>query len=233
MYTKLVSDRQLSRAVAERIKILIQEKKLTPGDKLPNEMELSGLFAVSRPTVREAVKALISQNIIEIRRGRGTFVTQNPGVVDDPLGLDFLRGPELLFSLVEARLIIEPGVAKLAALNADDEKLGNIALHVHEMEEIVSLHQVRMNVELEFHRSIVQAAGNPVMLRIVPFIVDAIVKTYQDSPRTSDDHRQALKEHRMIYQAIKKRSPEEAFAAMQRHLENSYTRTIKKGFPQR
>ncbi|MDR1931442.1 MAG: FadR family transcriptional regulator [Spirochaetales bacterium] len=227
MYTKSETGR-LSRTVEQRIKSLIQEKKLIPGDKLPNEMELTELFSVSRPTVREAVKALVSQNIIEIRRGRGTFVTQNPGVVDDPLGLDFMSSPDLPLSLVEARLIIEPGVARLAARNADDDDIKNIALYVHEMQEIVQHHQVEVNVELEFHRSIVRAAKNPVMMRIVPVIIDSIIKTYEDSPRTSADHRQALKEHRFIYQAIKKRSPEAAFLAMHRHLENSYSRTLKK-----
>ncbi|MDR3201098.1 MAG: FadR family transcriptional regulator [Spirochaetales bacterium] len=228
MYTKLETDTQLSRTVAQRIKSLIQEKKLTPGDKLPNEMELARLFAVSRPTVREAVKALVSQNIIEIRRGRGTFVSQNPGVVDDPLGLDFMSGPDLPLSLVEARLIIEPGVARLAARNADEEDLASILLYIHKMEEVVDHHQVEINPELEFHRSIVRAAKNPVLLRIVPVILDSIIKTYEDSPRTTEDHRQALREHRLIYEAIKKRSAEEAFLAMQNHLENSYRRTLKK-----
>jgi DNA-binding FadR family transcriptional regulator len=228
MYIKLEAGGQLSRTVTERIKSLIQEKKLSPGDKLPSEMELTGLFCVSRPTIREAVKSLVSQNIIEIRRGKGTFVTENPGVVDDPLGLDFMRSPDLPFSLIEARLIIEPGVARLAARNAGEEDIENIARYIHKMEKIVHQHQVGMNVELEFHRGIVRAGKNPVMIRIVPFIIDSIVKTYEDFPRTSEDHRQAFKEHRLIYQAIKKRSPEEAFLAMQHHLENSYSRTLKK-----
>jgi DNA-binding FadR family transcriptional regulator len=228
MYIKLTADKQLSRTVAQRIKSLIQEKKLSPGDKIPNEMELTRLFSVSRPTIREAVKALISQNIIEIQRGRGTFVSQNPGVVDDPLGLDFMNTPDLPLSLVEARLIIEPGVARLAARNAGPADIQNIALHIRTMEKVVGHHQVEMNTDLEFHGSIVKAAKNPVMMRIVPLILNSIVKTYEDSPRTTDDHSHALREHRFVYEAIKKRSPEEAFAAMQRHLENSYSRTLKK-----
>jgi DNA-binding FadR family transcriptional regulator len=228
MYTKLESDKQLSQTVAQRIKSLIQEKKLIPGDKLPNEMALTQLFSVSRPTVREGVKALVSQNIIEIRRGRGTFVSQNPGIVDDPLGLDFMHSPGLPLSLVEARLIIEPGVARLAARNAGPDDLENIALYIRRMENVVDHHQVKINPDLEFHRSIVCAAKNPVLMRIVPVILESIVKTYEGSPRTTDDHSHALREHRRVYAAIKKRAPEEAFRAMQRHLENSYRRTLKK-----
>jgi DNA-binding FadR family transcriptional regulator len=228
MYTKLESGQRLSQTVAEHIKVLIQEKKLAPGDKLPNEMELAQLFAVSRPTVREAVKALVSQNIIEIQRGRGTFVNQNPGVVNDPLGLDFMQSPDLLLSLVEARLIIEPGVARLAARNSDTADIETIARCIQALENEVHHHQVEIDSELEFHRGIVRAAKNPVLIRIVPVIFEAIVTTYKDSPRTPADHSLALKEHTLIYKAIKKRSPEEAFGAMQRHLENSYKRTLKK-----
>jgi DNA-binding FadR family transcriptional regulator len=87
---------------------------------------------------------------------------------------------------------------------------------------------VEINPELEFHRSIVRAAKNPVLLRIVPVILDSIIKTYEDSPRTTEDHSQALREHRRVYEAIKKRAAEEAFLAMQNHLKNSYRRTLKK-----
>ena len=229
---KTVSDRRLSQIVVERIKELIHEKKLVPGDKLPNEMDFTELFSVSRPTIREAVKVLVSQNILEIKRGRGTYLAQNTGVVDDPLGLDFIKGPDLLHSLIEARLTIEPGVARLAALNAHETDIENIVANIHEMEKVVLHKQVEMSIELDFHKSIVQAARNPVLMRIVPFIVDGIIKIYQNFPRTSSEHSIALDEHKCICNAIKKRSPEEAFLAMQRHLENSYDRTFKKGFPQ-
>jgi DNA-binding FadR family transcriptional regulator len=217
----------LSRVVTERIKNLIQEKKLTPGDKLPNEMELAERFNVSRPTIREAVKALVSQNVIEIRRGKGTFVSQNPGVMDDPLGLDFMQESELLHALAETRLLIEPALSRLAAEKADREDFEDIALHIRKMEEEVQRHQVEMDSDLEFHRCIVRAAGNPIMMRIVPVLLDAIKTTYEDAPRTSADHKQALKEHRIIFEALKKRSPEEASRAMLRHLENSYSRTLR------
>lgn len=228
MYANLSSEKRRSQEVALHIKNLIRDQKLKPGEKLPNELELCGLFSVSRPTIREAVKTLVSQGIIEIRRGKGTYVSQMPGIAEDPLGLDFIMSPDLRLSLIEARLIIEPGVARLAAMKADDADIARIAASIKAMEEIVVKHEVGIEAELGFHRSVAEATRNPVIIRIVPIIMDSIVKTYKDAPRTSEDHRHALEEHAVIFDAISAHDPDGSFAAMQAHLDASYRRTITK-----
>ncbi|HSV56861.1 MAG TPA: FadR/GntR family transcriptional regulator, partial [Magnetospirillaceae bacterium] len=185
-------------------------------------------FLVSRPTVREAVKALVSAGILEIRRGKGTYVSLLPGLAKDPLGLDFVMGPDFRLALIEARLIIEPGVARLAAKNAEDRDIERVAKSVRDMEEIVYRRMVDVNAELDFHRSIAEATKNPVIMRLVPVIMDSIVKTYSDAPRTSGDHRHALEEHSIILRALAARNAEGAYSAMQHHLEMSYRRTMEK-----
>jgi len=226
MYTNLSSEKRRSQEVASHIKELIRDEELKPGEKLPSELELCALFSVSRPTVREAVKILVSQGIIEIRRGKGTFVSQEPGIAEDPLGLDFITTPNLRLTLIEARLIIEPGAARLAAQKADDTDIAKIAASLKAMEEVVYQHKVEIHTELDFHRSIAEATRNPVIMRIIPIIMASIVKTYQDAPRTSEDHRHAFEEHNVIYEAIAAHDPEGSYDAMQRHLEASYKRTI-------
>jgi len=228
MYTNLSTGKRRSQEVATHIKELIRSEMLKPGEKLPNELELCGLFSVSRPTIREAAKTLVSQGILEIRRGKGTYVSQTPGIAEDPLGLDFIMSPNLRLSLIQARLIIEPGVARLASQMADDEAISKIEESVRDMEAIVDRHKVGMDAELRFHRSIAEATRNPVIIRIVPIIMDSIVKTYKDAPRTSEDHRHAFEEHVAIYEAISSRNPAGSFSAMQRHLDASYRRTIAK-----
>ena len=228
MYRRIPNERRLSLEVANRIKELIRNEKLKPGDKLPNEMQLAELFGVSRPTVREAVKSLVSQNIIEIQRGKGTFVSKTPGIVSDPLGLDFVVDEDLHLSLIEARLLIEPGVARLAAERGTPADIDRIGKYLYDMKNIVDRHEVGMGTELEFHRSIAEGTENPVIMRLVPIIMDAIIKTYRDAPRTSEDHRQALLEHTAIFNAIKMRDKHGAYMAMQNHLEKSYRRTLSK-----
>jgi len=228
MYTNLSTEKRRSQEVAAHIKELIRNEKLKPGDKLPNELELCALFSVSRPTIREAVKTLASQGVLEIHRGKGTYVSQMPGIAEDPLGLDFIMSPNLRLALIQARLIIEPGVARLAAQTADDQDIEKIAACVRDMEEIVYQRKVGINVELNFHRSIAEATKNPVIIRLIPIIMDSIVKTYKDAPRTSEDHRHAFEEHRVIYEAIAARDPERSFDAMHSHLDASYRRTLTK-----
>jgi len=90
------------------------------------------------------------------------------------------------------------------------------------------MHHVRITKELEFHRSIARATKNPVIIRIVPLIMEAIQKTYREAPRTPEDHREALEEHQKVLMAIRAHNQEEAYQAMKQHLENSLKRTLSK-----
>jgi DNA-binding FadR family transcriptional regulator len=168
----------------------------------------------------------MSQNIIEIVRGKGTFVAQNTGVSRDPLGLDFLADPDLPLSLIEARSLIEPGVARLAAQRARAADLQRLERLLEEMKGRVTRDAAWLKVEQDFHVGIARASRNPVIMRIVPVIVEAIVKGLRYAPRAAEDHRQAFREHSAILDAIREKNPEMAFQAMRQHLEASYRRTI-------
>lgn len=223
---KIKDKGNLSHKVSNRIKHLIQKEKYKPGEKLPNETQLADLFGVSRPTIREAVKLLASQNIVEIVVGKGTFVSQNPGISNDPLGLDFVVDKNLTLSLIEARQIIEPSVAKLAAERAnqkDIKKLGNL---IKTMKDVTNQHNVWVETELEFHRSIAKATQNSVIMRLVPIIQEAILKSFQYAPPSNLDHKEAYLEHTDIYTMIKDKNPQKAFQSMSNHMNNSYKRTL-------
>ena len=86
----------LPRQAAEQIIKLIRENQLQAGEKLPNEFDMAQQLSVGRGTIREAVKILESRNIVEIRRGRGTFVCEHPGLMEDPLGLALVEDKERL-----------------------------------------------------------------------------------------------------------------------------------------
>ncbi|MBN2545920.1 MAG: FadR family transcriptional regulator [Spirochaetes bacterium] len=228
MYIKVKNKGNLSLLVSDQIKQLIQKEKFKPGDKLPNEIQLTELFGVSRPTIREAIKILASQNIIEIISGKGTFVTQNPGISSDPLGLAFIDDKNLIYSLIEVRLIIEPQVAKLAAQHASDKEINKLQKVINDMKKIMKLKDddAWIKSEFEFHKSISYATKNPVIMRIVPIIHESIIKTLKYAPRTPFDHKNAIIEHSKILQAIIDKDAEKSMQTMQQHLENSYRRTV-------
>ena len=214
--------------MADHIMMLIQDGQLKPGDRLPSEQELTQLFGLSRPTIREAIHALAAQHVLQVVRGKGTFVTDNPGVETDPLRLGSIPDDALRQALVEARIIIEPGVARLAAENADAADLETIAMHLADMEQIVRDRKVSMSIELEFHRSIANAGKNTVIMRIIPIIMEGIIRTYSNARRTRHDHATALEEHKRIVEAIRNRDGELAEQMMRSHLQRSAARTREK-----
>ncbi len=229
MYKKLTLQDHLSSEAADHIKALIRGQKLKAGDKLPNEMQLAELFGVSRPTVREAVKSLVSQNVVEIVRGKGTFVRKNPGIASDPLGLDFLPERDLPLSLMEARRILEPEVARLAAERADGSDVEQLEALLERMRGTLTDDERWVDVELEFHGGIARATKNPVIMRIMPVIVEAIVKTLRYAPRSTEDHRKAFREHCLIFKTIRQNDSQGAFRAMRAHMAASYKRTVAIG----
>lgn len=84
-------EKSLSRKIADDIISFILEENLHPGDKLPNEAILCERLNVGRSSLREAMRALVSRNIVTIQQGSGTYVASSTGVADDPLGLSFIK----------------------------------------------------------------------------------------------------------------------------------------------
>lgn len=228
MYPQIGHKARLSHEVADHILMLIQDGQLKPGDKLPSEQELTQLFGLSRPTIREAIHSLVARNILDVAHGRGTFVSSNPGVETDPLGLNALSGEQLQRSLPEARLLIEPGVAGLAAKNATENDIEAIETHLADMEQVVKEGGVSMSIELEFHRSIANASKNVIIGRVIPIILESIMRTYSNAHRTGKEHALALAEHRRIVDAIRRGDVENAEQAMREHLQRSSARTLAK-----
>ena len=101
----------LAEQVADQINQVIIDQNINAGEKLPNEFELAARLNVGRGTIREAVKLLVARNCLEIRRGKGTFVVEKPGQIEDPLGFAYVKDKiTLAVDLMELRLQLEPWV---------------------------------------------------------------------------------------------------------------------------
>ncbi|WP_422446409.1 FadR/GntR family transcriptional regulator [Thermoanaerobacterium sp. DL9XJH110] len=211
----------LSYEVANAIKKMIVEKKFIAGSKLPNENELSKLMNVSRSTVREAVKLLASNNIVKIVRGKGTFVSEKPGLINDPLGVGFIEDKNLLYSLFETRLIIEPKVAALAAQRAQPDDLVRFSEVLEKMRGVISSRQVHKDVDIEFHSIIAKVSKNPIIERIVPIIIESITKGYYETINVPGSAEKALLSHERIFEAIKNHNKAEAEKQMRLHLKET------------
>lgn len=218
----------LSEKVAADIRAMIVEKDLKPGDQLPNEIELTGVLNVSRSTVREAIKILVSTSVLEVRRGRGTFVCENPGIHKDPLGLDFMEEDDLLNYFFEMRLIIEPKMIRLAVERGSDDELDRIHQAYIEVEHKIDQGLDHSEADIQFHNAIAKACHNPIMERVIPIINDGIIGGYTKTKNNPESSKTVRKQHSQIMDAILSRDIEKAESAMMEHINYGLKRSSNK-----
>lgn len=215
MYEKKV----LSEQVASDLRQMILNKDLQPGDKLPNELVLTDQLNVSRSTVREAIKILRSQNILEVRRGLGTFVSATPGVKDDPFGVHFMDEGPLLKHFYEVRLVVEPQMAQMASLRATDEELSEIRRAYEEVKKAIEAGIDHTEADIHFHNIIAASTHNPIMQRILPVINEGIKSGYEETKDVKESSSMVLEQHRKIMHALTQRQADKALEAMREHIE--------------
>ena len=169
--------KRLSDDIAEMLlSMIVVEKKYLPGDKLPNEIELSKELGVSRITLREAIRILVTRHVLEIKRGKGTFVREDYDVQSYE---KFNILPEVKMGaddLYEIRLIFEPEIAYYATLRATDKELERINALKNEIEECITNKKSYAKQEMLFHCSIAQATHNEFMSRLEPVLQESIQK---------------------------------------------------------
>ncbi|RDW16053.1 FadR family transcriptional regulator [Oceanobacillus arenosus] len=211
--------KRLSDSVADDIMSMIAiEKRFLPGDKLPNEIELSEELNISRTTLREAIRILVTNGVLEIRRGKGTYVKEDIDV-NNIESLGFLADAKVnAKDMYEIRLIIEPEAAFYATIRASDTELQRILDYGIQIEQKIKLGEDRTDVERKFHRSIVKATHNEFMEKLMPVIYQAIDKGVILSKKKELAIKDTINDHKMIMEFMKNRNPEGAKSAMKIHI---------------
>ncbi len=207
----------LAEQVADQVVQLIVEQSLAAGDKLPNEFELAEELHVGRGTVREAVKLLVSRNVLEIRRGKGTFVSEKTGVSNDPLGLQFIQDKrKLAYDLQEVRMLIEPQLASMAAAVATPEDVAQMKGICREIEQMIEKGENYVNKDIELHTCIARSTKNLVVPNLIP-IITATIKLFIDL-NNRVLWQETIQSHRAIVQYIGEHNAGMASYAMEKHL---------------
>ncbi|MGW0826947.1 FadR/GntR family transcriptional regulator [Streptomyces sp. NPDC002845] len=151
-----------------RLRDLILEGVLKPGDRLPREQDLCTQLGLSRNTVREAVRALVTARVLDVRRGDGTYVTDlTPELLLGGIGfvVELMRSDSAL-ELMEARRVLEPEITGLAAQRASDEQLAEITGHLNAM-NAAATHEEMVTHDTEFHAAVARASGNTALASIL------------------------------------------------------------------
>jgi GntR family transcriptional repressor for pyruvate dehydrogenase complex len=193
---------------------------LKPGDVLPPERELAQKLGVSRGSVRDAIRSLELIGLLEPQQGRGTVVCEpSSDTLVGPLAAVIVQKRKLVNELLDVRKIIEPPLARRAALHATAAQIAEMEQILERQSERVQRGEISIEEDSEFHYRIALAADNSVMLRMVDVLMDMLRETRQRSLQTQGRSQKSLSGHRRILAALKRHDPVASESAMLRHLE--------------
>lgn len=202
---------------AQKLLEMIRDKGYRSGDRLPTEGELSVFLGVGRNTVREALRILMSRNIVAVRQGSGTFLSDKNGVADDPLGFTMIEDRrKLTEDLIQVRVMLEPPIAALAAQNATPEDILALEAMLGELERSMEDGGDYSEKDSRFHAMIGRCSHNLVMGNLMPVITDGIL-VFAGAVRETE-YEITREAHRRIFEAIRDRKPVDAQQAMYFHL---------------
>lgn len=220
MLEKMNKTKLLADSVADQINDLIKDRQLHPGDKLPSEMELMEALNVGRGTVREAVKILVSRNVLVIKRGIGTFVSEHTGQIDDPLGFNYVEDKEKLFlDTLELRSWIELNMAKCAAKTASDEQISELKKLCDVIEAQLKENKDHTQADIKFHTLIANCTDNLVISNLIPII--SVGVTTSISLTQSILKEETIHTHREIVNCIAAHDEQGAYNAMKKHIDEN------------
>ncbi len=218
MDVKPVGRKSIYEDIVLQIRQMLERGELSPGDRLPPERTLAEMFSVSRNSVREAIKALSEQDVLESRQGSGTYVREASaggsgfaGVMADE---DF--GVRDVF---EVRKILEPEVAAMAARNASPSDVTRLEAALVEQETALREGRIGGSSDQRFHRLLGEASGNDVLRAMISALHDDFTESRADELQSEERQKASLIAHRAIVNAVKDGRVMQAEKAMREHLE--------------
>ena len=215
-FTKL-NHTLLAEQVQEQIFHYIIDTPLELGAKLPNEFNLGEMFGVGRSTIREAIKILSAKGIVEIRHGSGTYVVSIKEENPDPLGLKDLEDQKkLAMDLADLRLMLEPGIAELAAQNATAEDIAKLGALCEKVEWKIKNGERYLEDDIAFHICIAECSKNKVVEQIIPIIDTAVMLNVNVTHKKLT--KETIETHRAAYEAIAEGDAIGARSAMTMHM---------------
>lgn len=220
----LIKKRKLYEEVIIGIEEMLKSNNMQAGDRLQSEKELAVYFGVSKTAVREALSALQTAGLIEVKHGSGIFVRNVNEKITNPLTMRLLTDRENLLGILEIRKGLETEGAFLAAQRANVADVAAIKARLLVMADAVERGENASQGDLQFHCALIKAIHNSAYVNVF----DSIARVFQEGMVACHEyfllHKDlqlaTLEEHRLIYDAVKKQQPDRARELMRKHLEN-------------
>lgn len=216
----------LSQRTAESLrKMILTEHIYEYGEKLPNENELSEKLGISRATLRESIRILISEGILTVKRGRGTFVSEQIDQYAEGIDIqEFSKMKITLRDLYETRMIFEPEAAALACKRATDSEIESILKLGEECQQQVLKNpqsKNRIASESAFHGAILKASHNDFLSQFMPMLTKTIEQTFALNFNLDVIAEDAYKDHILIMNFLKSRDAQALKSAVTIHLHHA------------
>lgn len=220
---KPIKNTRIYEQIVEQIQNMIIDGTLKQGDKLPSERDLAESLRVSRPSVREALRALEIIGITEARQGEGSFIKVNfDKSLFEPLSVVFMLSKGKSKDVLELRSILEIETVALAAVRITEEELKELEEVIIQM-KTTEEETINAVVDKAFHYRIAQASKNILivnMLNAISSLIDTFIKEAREKIINNKENKEILiQQHEAIYLAIKDRNPQEASLEMKKHLQ--------------
>jgi len=206
--------------IVRQIQDHIAAEHLQPGDRLPGERELADALSVSRASVREALRVLDYIGVVEVRSGDGTFVATTPPVPLDPSVYSLLSERTFLLDLVEARRIVEDGIAPLAARRATREDLEALETFLKHREQELAAGKHDVASDVGFHAMLAESTGNAVLVSLMRHLNELWLQAREKTGRKPTSPHKAHQFHRQILAAVRRRHAASTRRLVRRHLED-------------
>ena len=187
--------------VIERIKEAILARELKPGDYLPTETELVANLGVSKTSIREAIKMLQAQGVVDVQQGRGTKINENiSGNLIAPLIYQLLLARGTIQEIIDFRMMFEEAYTSMAMDRATSEDISRIAFTVEDLEIAIAEKRQTVMEDLAFHKEILHSTHNPLVIRVGETIMElfklSIAYSVKHHPEIS------LSNHKKIFEAF-------------------------------
>ncbi|WP_040511307.1 FadR/GntR family transcriptional regulator [Gordonia soli] len=216
--------------VARKLRSMIVDGELAAGDHLPNEAELMELFSVSRPTLREAIRVLEAERLVEVRRGSRSgakVCVPGPEVVARPASLLLELSGATVADVYRALEAIEPAAARLLAEEGDDAAFDELEQFVDEVvpAEYASGHFGRATAR--FHLRMVQLSGSPTLALVAGMVHEIFERNHvafarehleTDSAQHESNYKLFVRSQRRFIKLLRARDGSGAFTHWQKHM---------------
>lgn len=207
--------------VAQQILGLIKSGSLRPGQQLPAERALAEMLDVSRPSLREALRALSLLGVVTIRQGGGIFISSlDPEALLGPLHFFITLDQQNIDTLFEARIAIESTLTGMAAERASDEQVAGMKDIIAAAAHAVEKPEQFIELDVAFHNLVFEATGNPFLVRVARSLHILSRASREITGHLPGVLEKSLADHRRIFRAIEKHDADHARAAMAAHLKN-------------